>query len=375
MKVLHVMPSIARAFGGPTEAVLGFLEAGRIGGVEGHVVAPRSDESDLAWFRERAGVASVHTLSRYALGSRTWALGLVSWLAKHERAYDVLHVHGLLNPVSSLTTRALRRHGRPYVIRPFGTLSRYTFAHRRRMAKRLWLQLLDEPNLRAARAVHFTTAEERDEAAWHGIEFRDAVVIPPPITVASGSLRATRAGRRALFLSRLHPQKGLEALIGAWPLVRAQVPGAELVIAGDGDRSYVASLRDRASELGSASGICFVGFATADLKARLFAEADVFVLPSFHENFGVAVVEALAAGLPVVITEEVQLASFVRSTQLGIVTSRERERLAASIVRGLTDHTLRHHTATRASRLLEQSFSLQTVGRQLGELYARVAAP
>lgn len=365
------MPSIARAFGGPTEAVLGFLDAGRSAGVDGDVVAPMPDEADLTWFRDRAGAAATHALPHARRASADWARGLLPWLASHERSYDIVHVHGLFNPVSSLAARAFRRRGRRYVIRPFGTLSRYTFTHRRSVMKRVWLRMLDGPNLRAARAVHFTTAEERDEAAWHGVVFREAVVIPPPTRVAPAAERAPRPGRRALFLSRLHPKKGVEALIDAWPLVSAQVPGAELTIAGDGEPTYVEALRQRASASESSSVIRFAGFAAAEQKSRLLADADVFVLPSFQENFGVAVIEALVAGLPVVITEEVQLASFVRSNAVGIVTSRDPEALAASIARGLRDHSLRHRAATRAPAIVQESFSVDAVGRQLAELYAR----
>lgn len=301
---------------------------------------------------------------------------LYHWIRDQGDRFDAVHVHGLLNLVSSLAARTTMRAGRPLVICPFGTLSRYTVGYRRSWQKRLFFRLMEYPNLRRASAVHFTTAAERDEAQWHHLRLAErAFVIPPPWTgdVAASRTRSSPHGPQVLFLSRIHPVKGLETLIDAWPLVRAQLPEARLIVAGDGELSYVRSLRARAvhGEAGGA-GIIFKGFVSGEDKAALWRESDVFVLPSQHENFGMVVLEALAWGLPAVVSREVQLVSFVERHRLGIVADREPRAVGEALVRVLRDASLRARVAATAPALVAAEFSPSIVGQQLRGMYEAV---
>lgn len=373
MKVLHVMPSIARSFGGPTESLLGYLEAGRCAGIAADVVAPACGAEDARRFRGRAGASEVTTLGAVGRGPLATSPAMLRWLDERAGEYDLVHVHGLLNLVSTLAARRVSKAGRPFVVRPFGTLSRFTFEHRRSSAKRVYFRALDAPALRRAGAVHYTTEEERDEAEWHGLGLAErAHVVPPPWvpTDASPARDAGRPGRAVLFLSRLHPKKGIELLLDAWPLVRRRIPDAELVLAGSGEPDYVARLEARGMHIGGAgAGVRFAGFVAAGAKADAFDRADVFVLPSFHENFGVAVLEAVAAGLPVVVSPDVQLASFVSRHGLGIVSPRETGALADALVDALGDAALRARSAREGPTLVREHFSPETVGAGLATMY------
>jgi glycosyltransferase involved in cell wall biosynthesis len=197
-------------------------------------------------------------------------------------------------------------------------------------------------------------------------------VAPPPWRPEGNRLtRTPRAhARTVLLLSRLHPVKAIEALLDAWPLVRARRHDARLVIAGDGEAGYVTSLRARVMRNNELPpDIVFAGFLDGLAKDRCFADADVFVLPSYHENFGIAAVEAIASGLPVVISPDVQLSAFVRAHGLGIVANRESGELADALVAALADDDLRRRSATLGPALVEQSFSPTAVGAQLLEMY------
>jgi glycosyltransferase involved in cell wall biosynthesis len=254
-------------------------------------------------------------------------------------------------------------------------MSRYTYTHRRRALKRIYLELLDRPNLRRAAALHFCTAPERDEAAWHGVPLTGrSFVIPPPLgdPFRFPARDAHSASSRVLFLSRIHPKKGLEVLLDAWPTVRRHLPGATLTIAGDGEQAYVESLRARAAAIPGDS-VSFSGFVSGAQKESVLANADLFVLPSFQENFGVVVIEAISAGAPVVITPEVQLAPVVESERLGIVVPRRVEAVAEGILRALGDRGLREQVASRGAAIVEKNFSPGAIGRLLAGMYADVA--
>ncbi|HEY4953828.1 MAG TPA: glycosyltransferase, partial [Gemmatimonadaceae bacterium] len=298
---------------------------------------------------------------------------LLTWVRREAREYDVVHVHGVFNTISSLAARSCIRQRIPVAIRPFGTLSRYTFFHRRTALKRVYLALVERGNLQRAAAIHFTTDTERANAEWHGVRFgaRGHVIPPPAPTAMQWPLARKRddSQARVLFLGRIEPVKNVEALLDAWPLVLSAIPHARLSVAGTGNESYVRSLVERAERLGIAASVSFTGFADSDLKRQLLASASLFVLPSLHENFGIAVIEALAASVPVVISPHVQLAPFVEANRLGHVADTTPSGLAAGIVSGLGDRDLHERVCTNAPAIISATFSPEHVGQLLLQMY------
>jgi len=372
MKVLQVSPSLNRIYGGPVYSLVAFARAAQLSGVEATVAGPRAPDNELAWMSGELPQATIHGFDTVGSDAFIFSAPLLRWLKRNAKQFDVIHIHGLLNPVSSLAGRIARHEGVPYVVHPFGTLSRYTFTHRRRLLKMAYFRGVDAPNIRSAGAIHFTTETERDEAAWHNLNLAPrAHVVPPPwIGDFSHSPReSVKSSSRVLIMARLHPVKDVELLISAWPTVLAAIPGATLTIAGDGKPDYVKSLKKAADSLGPDAHIDFTGFVRAGRKAELLASADVFVLPSYHENFGVVVLEALAARVPVVITREVQLCSFVEANALGRVVRRDATELGRAIVETLHDAELKARCSLVAPHLVEENFSPATLQGRLLRMY------
>src|SRR5439155_19709105 len=166
-----------------------------------------------------------------------------------------------------------------------------------------------------------------------------------------------------LFLSRLHPKKGIELLLDAVGLLAAD-PRIHLFIAGDGDAAYVARLKDRAKANGLSDRMVFTGFVTGAERRRLLDETDLFVLPSYDENFGMAAAEALSAGLPVVVSEHVALADHVREAGAGLVVQCDARELARAIATLVDDPDLRHRMGQAGRRLAESEFSWPEVARR-----------
>jgi glycosyltransferase involved in cell wall biosynthesis len=297
-------------------------------------------------------------------------------VARRLNGTDAVHVHGLLNPVSSLAARSAISRRVPVILGPFGMLSRYTFNHRLRLVKRAYFRMIDAPNLRRASAIHFTTGAERDEAAWHGIDFGSrAYVVPPPYRMARSSSGPRQVDRNAddetvLFLGRLVPKKGVELLLEAWRQVHARRPQARLVVAGSGTPSYEARLRASAQRSSDIAGsVDFTGFVSGAAKERRLADADLFVLPSHHENFGVAVLEAVAAGLPAVVTPAVQLAPWIESQGLGVVAERTAGALAAAIVGALDNAALRARVANSGFDAVAAAYQPKVIAPLLDAMY------
>ncbi|WP_251951777.1 glycosyltransferase [Salinibacter ruber] len=374
MTVLHVMPNVSRAFGGPTESLIGYTQAARTQDIDVHVAAPSVSTEDEEWLKEQLPEATFHFFASAGQHAYVVAPGLWTWMWQEARRFDAIHVHGLFNPVSSLSAHIGIARGVPTVMRPFGTLSRYTFS-RRSTLKRLYFALLDRPALRRAAAVHFTTEAERDEANRLSLEFDDrSAVVPPPwrgeTTVPDMEEKADRP--TVLYMSRLHPKKNVQGLLRAWAQVVAVRPDAQLWVAGDGD-DYVRQLRDTVATHGLEDSVSFLGFVSGDEKERVLRKAWAFALPSHQENFGVAVLEAVAAGLPVVISGEVQLRSFVESHDLGVIVDRtDPAAIAAGLRSVLSDDAGQRRVAEEGPAAVRDTFSVERVGEQLVEMYESV---
>ncbi len=171
-----------------------------------------------------------------------------------------------------------------------------------------------------------------------------------------------------LFLSRVDPKKGLELLLPAL----ASVPHATLVIAGSGDEGYVASLKRLARELHIEERIVWAGYLEGNDKLAALAAADLFVLPSYSENFGIAVVEALAAGLPVLITDQVAIHREVAQAGAGRVVPCDSDALAGALAALLDDAGARQAMGARGRALAAERFSLEEMTSGLVGLYEAV---
>ena len=179
--------------------------------------------------------------------------------------------------------------------------------------------------------------------------------------------------RIILFLSRIDRKKGLELLIDALAMVRQKNKDVALVIAGDGEKAYVRELRERgAGSREPVAEIIWTGHLSGEMKAAALAAADVFVLPSASENFGIAAAESLAAGVPTIVSEEVALSRDIRRYDAGAVVKRDMQQLAGAIDDLLSNRERAAGLAANGRRLAQERYSPEAVGRALHELYQTI---
>jgi glycosyltransferase involved in cell wall biosynthesis len=304
------------------------------------------------------------------------APGLVPWLWRNVRRFDVVHIHALFSFSSIVAAIVAGIRGVPYIIRPLGTLTTYGFSQRRPWLKRLSLALIEGPILRASGAAHFTSKAEWDEATRLGIPLR-GIVIPLGVDEQKPGNReallrdfpSLQGRRRLLFISRLDPKKNVEGLLRGFAELRQWRAQANLMIAGDGPTAYVAILRDLAKSLGIAEQVVWLGHVEGPRKAAAFAAAVIFVLPSFSENFGIAAVEALLAGLPCVLGQGVAIAEDVEKAGAGVVTAPEPEAIARAVEHLLGDDALRREMGAKGRAFAERQYSARAMAEQLIALY------
>ncbi|MFN3629338.1 MAG: glycosyltransferase [Casimicrobiaceae bacterium] len=375
MRVLHVIPSLSRVHGGPSRAARMMERGLRDAGVAVSVATTDDDGAGRSarplgrWIDEEGG-----TRIYFRRWTRFYqsAPGALPWLWRHVRDFDLVQVHALFSFMSIAGAAVAYARGVPFIIRPLGTLASWGLSARRPLLKRLSLGLIERPLLRAAAAVHCTSEAEANEVRALEPGARTCV-IPLAVESAAVELRPAESTEPVvLFLSRLDPKKNLEAVLDAWPQVLAAHPGARLRVAGTGAPDYVGRLRAHCDALGVGESVDWLGHLEGAEKEAAFAGAWLFVLPSHAENFGIAVAEALARGLPCVLTPAVAIAADVQTAGAGVICDGTPQRLAATLIRVLADADQREAMARAALGLVRAQWSPEVMAERLLALYQAI---
>jgi glycosyltransferase involved in cell wall biosynthesis len=372
LRVLHVIPSIGPLRGGPSIAMGMIARALRDGGLDVDVATTNDNDSEL--LNVPLGSPVNESGVRYWYFARTshpytTSAGLARWLRGNVANYDVIHTHALFSFSTTVAASAARRSGVPYVVRPLGTLARYGMQQHSLLKRASWW-MVERGILANAAAIHFTSEAEREEAErlgdWH------SMVVPLGVPPSNVTPARTADLPTFLFLSRIHPKKRVDLLLRAFAIVTAG-RASRLIIAGNGGAEYVAQLQRLADELGIAPHMTWAGHLAGVEKDRAFAEATAFVLPSLNENFGIAPVEALAAGLPVVLTRGVAIYREVEMYGAGVVVEDDAGSLAQGML-DVTDVSKAAAMSTSAVRVARERFSIEAMQRGLIDMYQQILA-
>ncbi len=378
MKVLHVLRSVSPRLGGTTTALQSIVTALAAHGVENHVLATNYGELSADDGYEMA-LSATEDMKSYIfpmLGSLGFSLStqLWTWLGQNVQNYDLLHIHGVFTfPPLSACFHAQRMNV-PYILRPAGTLDPWSL-RQKAFKKRLFYKVFLDSCLRRAASVHVTSEAEREALELLGLS-ENVKIVPHGVEHSQrhkGRVRGTCDSLRLLFLGRLHPKKNLPLVLRAVARLRESGPRIQLEIVGDGEPQHMREIRRLVEELGIAGVVTFRGFLHGDEKADAFHRADVFVLTSHQENFGMAVVEAMAAGLPVVISDGVALATEVEAANAGRIVSPLNVEALVNALREMADPNCREALGQNARQLAEQSYSLEAMGRNLVAYYEQVS--
>lgn len=389
MRVLHVVASLAPRHGGPTEAALQIVRALRAEGIEASILSSNDDVGSTldvplhTWIDyEEVPVLFLPRMkaSQHTLVGFTFAPGFTSWLRCHITEYDFIHIHTVFSFPANVAMCAARKHRIPYAVRPLGQLCRWSMG-RRNLMKRMQLALITRRNINSAAFIHTTSQMETDETSELGFTAPCRVIPhgvhrPPTVSDARSLLRTELkvADERllAVFMSRFHEKKGIELLLKACGDLKDRA--FDLVLAGSGDDSYVTTLKQRAKDLGLDSRIHWYGFAMGERKWRLLQGGDLFILPSYSENFGIAVLEALACGMPVIVSDQVALASEIARESLGRVVPLDVVPLSRAIGELLAATDERADIRRRAMVIAESQFSWPATAKLLIEAYLEAIA-
>ena len=363
MKVLHIIPGLSRVSGGPSRSVQGLVAGLNAVGIDAWLMSLINDEkpwidgakekfrcaNDIKWFGIQHAVE--HVID--------------------ELQPDVVHVHSIWQWSLHLAVRAIRKKGIPYVLAPRGTIEEWSLKQKW-LKKKIALLTYQGRDFRHAAAIHCTAESEASQAhkMWPG----KPVILSPNAVNVPNELPCQRLHEdgfhRILFMSRFHYKKGLLNLIEAWSTVRRQGWKVELV--GTDSAGYLKTVTNRIEQLGLCDDFIITGALMDEEKWGAYRRADLFVLPSYSENFGIVVAEALWAGVPVITTtgtpwSELEVSRCGKWIDIGV----EPLAVALSEMMSLPDEE-RQLMGMNGRRLVERKYTWESVVKEMIKGYEQV---
>jgi glycosyltransferase involved in cell wall biosynthesis len=328
VKILQVIPTLDPSVGGVVPAVLSLSRGLMRRGNEVEVVV--LDDASAPWLS--ALDLPVHAVG-WGLTNYGYSRKLDDWLKEHAEKYERVIVNGMWQYPGFAVWRRLARSRVPYYLFPHGMLDpwfkrTYPLKHVKKWFYWPWAEYRV---MRDAAAVIFTSEQERIEARksfwlYHVCEKVSPLGIDPPAPVTPEvkeelfrKFPQLRNKRLLLFLGRLHPKKGCDLAIEAFAKVANRGGAVSVVFGGPDQIGWQKELGARAQQLGIGSSVVFTGMLDANLKQSALANAEALILPSHQENFGMAVVEALAARVPVLISDRINIWQEIQGDDAGYV--------------------------------------------------------
>ena len=395
VKILHVIPNFMPGWrwGGPIHAAVGLTREQVRQGHEVTVFTTNLDVEGLLDVPVKRPV-DLDGVEVWYWPGRSRRLAFSPDMSRALRAriahFDIAHVHTIFSYPPTITALWAARLGVPYVIRPAGSLDPICLvkdyvprlkAIPSRVKKWIYFRTLSRMVLDRASAIHFTTEAEKEAA--RGLALRaPAIVVPLGVEVdVEGSFEhvglpqlrgPVKQQKLVLYLSRLDPKKGLELLIIAMGKLARRRDDILLAIAGDGPEPYRRQLIRLVREQGIEARTTFLGAIFGHAKWQLMQQADVFVLPSRQENFGLAIAEAMACKLPVIISSQVNIHSEISRARAGIVIGASPAEIASAVEQICDDPALAREMGECGRRLVVRQFSWPEVVSKLSAAYTEI---
>ena len=351
-RILLVMASAHQRKGGPSTAVRALAEALTL---LGHRVTVTSHDDSLT---ARGDVQLTNGVEyrrfKLTLPRLQYSFSYGRWLRQNAAQFDAAVVHSLFLPHTAQAGRALRKARIPFAVRPHGSINPSDMRNKRKL-KVLYLKTIERPTLRAARFLFCTSDQEAATAQAWG----ETVVIPlganrPMLFAQARNAKAYGA----VFIGRITEKKGIEIALDAFARLAKARPDKRFLIAGPDDEGLLAQNSARIHELESLGALEVRGPVGEIERDEVLSNSEVFVLPSRDENFGIAVAEAMAAAVPVVITPGVSHSTVVNEFGGGLVVERTASAVAAGIAQvwNLSDDGY-NRMAKEASQIARERYS------------------
>jgi len=373
MKILHIVPSYIPAYryGGPIRSVHGLCKGLAQRCHEVHVFTtnvdgPNNSDVPLGVPVDIDGVKVWYYPSQ-RLRRLYYSPDMKKALKQSINSFDIVHLHSVFLWPTLLGARICQKNQVPYLVAPRGMLVKDLIKRKNSWIKSLWIKLFEQYTLEHASGIHVTSRLEEDELKPFGFKLPPIFMIPNGIDIPN-AISQKRANDTILFLGRVNWKKGLDRLIETM----AYVPKGKLIIAGNDEEGYQKKLDKIAIKNGVSNRIQFIGPVYNEDKEKLLSSVSMLVLPSYSENFGIVVLEAMSYGCPVIVTPEVGLADVVAKSGAGLVCEGDPEILGKNINRLLDNPDLGVEMGKMGQQIVEEQFSWAVIAHQMEKVYQNI---
>lgn len=365
LRVLSICASLSSSAGGVFEVQKAIAK--HCSELDIETVAVGVEDSNWTQDRHEWGTVDAHVFPSESLRFFRYSSKLSAFVLRHEKDFDVVHLHGLWLYPSLLTRQLQRRFQKPTVVTPHGMLDKWALANSV-WKKRLAMFFYEHAMLRSATCFHAQSQRELMDIRELGFN-NPVAIIPNGVDLQNTSDDVVRT-RNVLFLGRLHPKKGLVQLIQGWKQLPKSITDSwKLRIVGWDDGGHERELRSLVEEVGLKNSVLFEGPKFGRDKGLALAEASVFILPSFSEGLPIAVLEAWQAGLPVVMTKFCNLdVGFTCNSAIEINPDATSIRDGLIRILSMSDKQ-RLDMGLNGQRLVEEQFSWDGVAQKLASVY------
>ncbi|MEM9542669.1 MAG: glycosyltransferase [Cyanobacteria bacterium P01_E01_bin.42] len=388
-KVLHIIPSINPLGGGSNLAAIEIVKALRNIGVDAEIATTNDInleivQSNLGEIQEFQNVP-IRFFSRLftefkPLSEFKISLDYTRWLEQNIQNYKIVHIHSFFSYLCTKGAITARKYNTNYIITPHGQLDSWVI-NQKKVKKSIYSFLWEKTNLNHAAAIHCATDQEVNDVQKYGIS-APTFIAPLGVSQMTCKPDAKVKVRKLfckipqstpiiLFLSRIHPKKRIDFLIQVLHHLKNKYE-FHLIIAGMGNENYVKNIKMQVSELKLQKHVTFVSFIQGQQKELLLQGSDIFALPSFGENFGIAVAEAMLAGLPIVITPEVQISSDFQNEEVGFIIPGKIQIWVETIKKLLESGDMRKRMGERGKIFAASHYRWEITGERLTSLYSQI---
>lgn len=389
MKILHIIPSITTLRGGSNVAAINMVKALRIAGIDAEIVTTNDNVNTVLdvpvnkWIEYDQKLPVLFFPKIYIgikfISEYTLALDYHNWLWNNIENYDIVHIHSFFSYLCTLGAIIARLKKVKYIISPHGQLDSWVIKQKK-IKKMVYYTLLEQQNLENASAIYCTTNQEAQDVKIFGIKSPTFILplgVTPLVDLPDAKIKIHTIYNIALnipiilFMSRFHPKKHMELLLYAAHNL-AKRHNFHLILAGSGNLEYEQYIFNLVLSLNLNELTTFSGFVQGEDKTLLLQGADIFVLPSYGENFAITVAEAMAYDLPVIITPEVQISPEIEANKTGLVVSGELEAWVQAIEKLLMSEKLRAEMGENGRLLARTKYDWNTIAKKLSIVYQAI---
>lgn len=381
MKILAVAPYLSNLYGGIAQVVTHTVQATSQLGVTIDLVTTRAGSSDSTLTNDWVNQDSykIRYFSCWHHNDFVVSPSLIIWLLNHVTEYDLIHIHTIFSPLISLVQKICQLYQVPYVVTPHGMLEPWALAYKSRK-KRLYYHLIEKHNLVAASGIQ--SLAEPEAVNIQALGFKNTFTVPNGVEhqdfrqfsdsdIFYQSFPDLKNKTIILFLGRIDPKKGLDLLAIAFSKIHQRFPNTHLVIAGPDNIGFLETAQQYFIQADCHKAVIFTGMLTGNLKKAALRVAHLYVCPSYSEGFSMSILEAMASGLPCVITDRCNFPE-AKTASAAYVIEANADAIYQAMKQCLDDPEVSQQMGDRARDFILKNYTWDIVAQKFLTIYSSI---